>query len=151
MGDIDISNYLYFIFLLLSLIFGALGNRKKKNRERTNKKESPGFLEFVVNEFEGKTGGREVRPSVNERVEKVKEPESPLDQGVNIAEYARELRNKSKRNKQIKTSFDQDEFLKTQASAYATENDSGSEQSNIIDFDLRTAVINDAILNRPKI
>lgn len=149
MGDIDISNYFYFIFLLLSLIFGALGNKKKKNREKSGKKESPGFLEFVVNEFENT--GREIRPDAKEQPVKVKEPESPLDKGVDIAQYARELRQKSKRNKRIKTSFDEQEFKRLEKAAYDIGGDSGSDQKIEVDFDLRTAVINDAILNRPNI
>lgn len=151
MGDIDISNYLYFIFLLLSLVFGALGNKKKKNKDRTDKKESPGFLESLLNEFESNTSNREKRPEVEREVERADEPESPLSKGVDIASYAQELREKSKRAKRIETSFDEEEFNRLQDAAYSLDGDSGSDHYNPIDFDLRTAVINDAILNQPKI
>ncbi len=146
MGDIDISNYIYFIFLLLSLIFGALGNRKKKQKGAQAKEETPGMLEFIVNEFQD-TGTPTV-PKYSEKVEKVKDPETPLEKGVDIAKYAEELRRKSKRENKIKTSFDQDEFLKNQSAAYELDRESLTRQKANVDFDLRKAIINDAILHR---
>lgn len=104
------------------------------------------MLEFIVNEFQD-TGTPSV-PKYSEKVEKVKDPETPLEKGVDIAKYAEELRKKSKRENKIKTSFDQNEFQKSQSAAYDLGAGSGSDQKTNIDFDLRKAIINDAILHR---
>ena len=140
MENIDISNYIYLIFILLSLVFGALGNRKKnKQAARNQKRDEPSFLEQLA----GEMSLEEDKP----RVQNTSREEPQLSQVGDVRKKAESLRRKTARRQTIDTSFDEELTGKSKKGSYFEQN----QETERPPVDLRQAIIHDAILNRPKI
>ena len=162
----DISNYFYLIFLVISLILGAFGKKKKKGSE--GKTSNSNFINDFLDELDP-AGGRGSDQKVQEPVQQRSEPEdepamenpqtdvndsrqplSELAKYNDVSKKAKELRELSR--KEITSDSTEMDFRKQpgRVKSVTTKKALKHHPLDDIDFDIKNAVIYDAILNRPK-
>lgn len=164
----DISNYFYLIFLAISLIFGFLGKKKKKGAEN-EKSSGSDFITNFLDELDPDGGQRDNRRKAEPVTHQQSEPEPepamessqtnvsdsrrPLSELVkdnDVSKKAEELRQRSR--KEIASADTKMDFHKQQSALKLAKRRNARKNHPLdgIDFDIKNAVIYDAILNRPK-